>query len=187
MLSPIDHKTGLETVEVEPRLSAMRCPASGGMWLRPSAFWKWRESRDAEPVMQDEAPSADSGTDLPAPQDSPAGKRCPEDGHFLIRHRVGHGLDFHLDRCARCGGMWFDRHEWDALTRHGLSKDLHLIFTSAWQAEVRRQHARQSHEARLVEQFGEDTFRRLREVRAWLDAHAHRRELVSYLLGENDL
>ena len=183
MLSPIDRKTGLVTIELEPGLNAMSCPASGGLWLRPSAFWKWRESQpDPTPLGP-----VDDGQDLAPGNDSPAGKRCPEDGAFLIRHRVGHGLYFHLDRCGHCGGIWFDRDEWEAVKQRGLTRDLHLIFTSAWQAEVRRQEAIDRQHGRLAERLGTETFEKLKGVRGWIDSHPRRGELLAYLKGDNDV
>lgn len=109
MRCPIHEQEFLCRDELSPGLSILRCPEGGGAWVRPGAYWKWHE-RHAD----DAAPDASAGTEPPI-QDSPAGKRCPEDGAFLIRHDVGHGLDFHIDRCGHCGGIWLDAHEWEAL------------------------------------------------------------------------
>lgn len=179
MRSPIDQQTGLETTELVDGLCVMRCPASGGAWLRPGAYWAWREGGGAERV------SAGDGEDVAPDADSAAGKRCPEDGAFLIRHRVGHGLDFHLDRCGHCGGIWFDREEWEAVARAGLAKDLNFIFTSAWQAEVRRQHAEAKRETRLRDRLGDDAYDKLRDVRAWIDAHPRGPEMLAFLRGDD--
>ncbi|MEM1445599.1 MAG: zf-TFIIB domain-containing protein [Planctomycetota bacterium] len=180
MRSPIDQKTGLETHELTGGLRVMRCPVSGGAWLRPSAYWAWRERHDTDSLGES------LGQDITPTSDSPAGKRCPEDGAFLIRHRVGHGLDFHLDRCGHCGGIWFDREEWEAVAQAGLAKQLHLVFTSAWQAEVRRQRAEQNREARLRERLGDGDYEKLRDVRAWIEAHPRAPELRAFLRGDED-
>ncbi|NQZ56771.1 MAG: zf-TFIIB domain-containing protein [Lentisphaeraceae bacterium] len=33
--------------------------------------------------------------------------------------RVGHGLQFYVERCATCGGVWLDKNEWESLKAQG--------------------------------------------------------------------
>lgn len=113
--------------------------------------------------------------------DSRAGKRCPEDGGFLIRHRVGHGLDFHMDRCGRCGGVWLDADEWDALKSRGLHDSLHLVFTSAWQAEVKRQQQAETRQRQLERVLGAEDTKKVRAWRTWILSHPRRHTIQAYL------
>ena len=62
---------------------------------------------------------------------------CPESGRLLLRYRVGHGLRFHIDRSPATGGVWLDKGEWEALKSKGLHVSLHLIFTAAYQRQIR--------------------------------------------------
>jgi len=159
----------------------MSCPKSGGRWISAAAYWKWREMLGG-PIPNLEFDRS-GGQDL-AGQDSAAGKRCPIDGAFLIRHRVGHGLDFHLDRCGQCGGVWLDAGEWEALKARGLHDDLHLIFTSAWQAEVRRQRRAQTDQHLLLKRLGEADLHKAKAIRGWIESHPEGNLIKSMLDGE---
>ncbi len=174
--SPVDEASTLEPVAIEPGFGAMRCAGSGGLWIRPAQYWTWREG--AEAYLTEHLPSL--GADEPG-CDSGAGKRCPEDGYFLIRHRVGHGLDFHVDRCGHCGGIWLDRGEWDALKRESLHNDLHLIFTSAWQAQVRWQLLREAQEQRLTARLGPADHEELNRITKWVMNHPQRHMILAHL------
>ena len=165
MRCPVHADTALETRTVDPGVTVRVCPRCGGYWMTAAEYWKWREGL-SEPLPNLDA--EDGGLD--DTNDSPGAKLCPYDGGFLIRHKVGHGLDFHVDRCGRCGGMWLDRGEWEALMRRQMHDDLHLIFTSSWQAELRRQRRQKADEKRLVERLGQSDYERAKEVREWLES-----------------
>lgn len=161
MRCPIHADTALETRTVEPGVAVRACPHCGGYWMAAVSYWRWRES------LSESLPNfdmQDGGED--EANDSAEAKLCPVDGGFLIRHQVGYGLDFYLDRCGRCGGMWLDQGEWEALQRRQMHDDLHLIFTSSWQAEVRRQRKARADEQRLIERLGEADYQRSKEIRA---------------------
>lgn len=180
MRSPAAPGVGLVTEELEPGLKGMRCPKTGGVWLRAEAYRRWRASDPGD------AP-ADALPDAGEPgEDSPAGKRCPEDGYFLIRHAVGHGVSFHVERCGHCGGVWLDAGEWEALRAHGLGRSLHLVFTSAWQADVGRQQREALAEQRLTQWLGEADYAEAKRIRAWIDGHERSYELRAFLDGEYD-
>ncbi|MEM9914665.1 MAG: zf-TFIIB domain-containing protein [Planctomycetota bacterium] len=183
MYSPIHNNIKLQPKTVPPGIEVMSCPESGGQWISSAAYWKWRETL-AEPI-----PNLDlgrpEGQDL-AREDSAAGKRCPVDGAFLIRHRVGHGLDFYLDRCGMCGGVWLDAGEWEALQARGLHDDLHLIFSSAWQAEVRRQQRSEADERLLLKRLGEADLNKTKAIRRWIESHPEANLIQTILDGDFD-
>lgn len=177
MRSPVDATSKLKREQIGDGLTVMRCEKTGGVWVRPAAYWKWREAHLASPG---EASRAEAGEDVPA-ADSPAGKRCPEDGAFLIRHRVGHGLNFHIDRCGHCGGIWLDSGEWRALADHRLHDKLHMMFSSTWQAEVIAQDQREAHERRMADMLGDAACERIRDFAAWMNQYPQRSVAHAYL------
>ena len=187
MQSPLPPHAAMETVSFRGVPTARHCPVTGGLWIRPDAYWAWRAGQpDRFPGLIEDGPAGDVAPTDPAAADSPAGKHCPEDGAFLIRHRVGHGLSMHLDRCGRCGGMWFDPGEWEQLRNHDLLDRLHLIFTSAWQARVRQEQRAQQAVAQAHELFGAQIATTLGEVRELLQHHPRRAEMWAYLTaGKN--
>lgn len=167
MRCPIHQNTGLEHHTIEPGIDIKSCPKCHGQWMSMAAYWAWRKALQAPlPNLKAEA----AGSDV-AIVDSEAGKRCPFEGAFLIRHQVGHGIGFKLDRCGRCGGIWFDAGEWDALRKRQMHDDLHLVFTSSWQAEVRKQRRNKADEQLLLDRLGKTDYRRAVETKNWIDAH----------------
>ena len=160
---------------LEANLVADRCRACGGHWVSSFQYWKWRATVASAP-----ASLPDSG-DLTPPQDTSHAMMCPQCGHILGRHKVGHGFNFHLDYCATCGGMWFDPEEWEILRDHDLHTDVHRIFTAVWQRERRAEEGRRSMAEVYERRFGPEDYDRLREFRDWLDAHAERGALLQYL------
>jgi Zn-finger nucleic acid-binding protein len=161
-------------------LRMVHCPRCHGRWVQSYRYWQWRERQGKS------LPERSAGADDPAPTaDSPAGKRCPECGHFLIRYPVGHDLPFHLDRCGCCGGVWLDADEWEALKARNLHDDLHLIFSTVWQAAVRQQEQRETRTQRYITILGQAGYQRVRDFKAWADAHTDA-PVVYALLNDHD-
>jgi Zn-finger nucleic acid-binding protein len=127
------------------------------------------------------APTA-NGSSASSLNDSKRAKLCPQCGRLLARARVGHGLPFYLDRCASCGGFWFDAGEWDALLAVGLHTEAHHVFSDTWQAEVLRQERQQQHERLMIAKLGEVDWREIHRIKEWIEGHPHRAELYAVLM-----
>jgi len=119
--------------EIEPGLSVYECPKSGGFWIPLQSYTAWQEKH---PSPQTEA-SPNANAAVAADDSARRALICPESGRLLLRYRVGHGLPFHVDRSPATGGVWLDKGEWEALKNKGLHISLHLIFTAAYQRQVR--------------------------------------------------
>src|SRR4051794_3953747 len=87
--------------QLETNLFSQRCPKCSGQWVNAKSYWAWRESQRPASLPQ----RADVA--LPTEQSHPRARLCPECGRLLRRARVGSGLDFFIDRCGHCGGIWF--------------------------------------------------------------------------------
>src|SRR4051812_19270040 len=85
-------------------------PRGGGQWIGGQRYGEWVQMRGGKT----DAAGGDEQVSAPV-RDSTAAKLCPECGRFLIRHKVGHGVDFCIDRCTACGGIWLDANEWQTL------------------------------------------------------------------------
>src|SRR6185369_13699015 len=99
------------------------------------------------------------------------------------RYRVGHGLQFHLDRSPATGGVWLDRGEWEALKAKGLHTEMHLIFTAAYQRSIRSEHYGQTMTQTFENRIGQADFPRVVEIKNWIEKHPHRREICAYLFN----
>jgi Zn-finger nucleic acid-binding protein len=161
----------------EANLRTLHCPQCSGQWLQSARYWEWREQHGEN---LPEIPASEA--EAPPVEESGKGKLCPECSAILVPYKVGHELGFSLDRCARCGGIWFEKNEWEALRVRNLHDDIHFIFSHAWQAAIAQREREQAREERLRRTFGEEDYAELVRVKAWLDAHPHSRAFYAFLL-----
>ena len=163
--------------EIEPGLQVYECPKSGGFWIPLPSYLAWKE---LQPAM------AEASAELSAPpvQDDSRQRAliCPESGRLLLRYRVGHGLTFHIERSPATGGTWLDKGEWEALKSKGLHVALHLIFTSAYQHQVRSAEYTDTLVERFRQRIGSADFPKVEEFARWLARHPNRRAICCYLL-----
>jgi Zn-finger nucleic acid-binding protein len=152
------------------------CDECGGQWIKSFQYWKWLR---AHAQNLPEKP-AEEGAQLPI-SDSTEAKLCPECGHILSRNRVGHGVDFWIDRCASCGGFWFDKNEWDILKSRNLHDDVHFIFSTAWQHAIIEEERRAASERRFEDLIGEEDTARVRAFKEWVSTHRERSKIMAYL------
>ena len=136
----------------------LRCLQCSGFWVPPAAF--------SEPNVVPLLEERDLRPSQPLEQDHRTGP-CPE-GHGLLRRaRVTNEDPYFLERCARCGGVWFDPGEWTRLAAAGLLGDVSALWSPAWREHLSEEHNRHSLEADLKQKLGAETFE-------LLDALAHK-------------
>jgi len=177
MHSPVHPDTAMQLREIEPGLSVYECPKSGGLWIPLQAYLTWKEQ-------QPEAAKVSPDTGMPVLQDD-SGQRaliCPESGRLLIRYGVGHGLQFHIDQSPATGGVWLDKGEWEALKSKGLHVSMNLIFTAAYQRQLRSTEYVQKLAETFRDRIGAADFSKVAEFEAWLARHPRRRDIRCYLL-----
>ncbi len=177
MKCPICITFDLIPSSLENHLASRHCDNCGGNWIQSFEYWKWREynrenlpEKPAEP----EAPNPSTGTLVL--------KHCPECRSILIRYKVGHGFSFSLDQCSNCGGVWFDKDEWEALKSRNLHDDVFTIFTAPWQAQVRKEESALHQEQIYRKKFGDEGYEEINRIREWIDAHPRRHEILAYLM-----
>ncbi len=159
-------------------LKAYRCSKCEGYWIKGFQYWKWLKAHgDTIPEK-----SVEFTVDLPA-SDSKQAKVCIECGHLMLRNKVGHGIPFYLDRCSACGGVWFDKNEWDVLKSRNLHDEIHLIFTSAWQADNREKEQQLNYEKTLSEILGEKDYEDLRKIKVLIRNHPRKDLMLGYILN----
>lgn len=179
MNCPICKTVPLADAELEPGLASHACAQCGGQWVGQDTYFAWVEAQG--PNLPEKTP--ETAAQLPVNETARA-KLCPSCGRFLTRARVGHGVGFQLDRCATCGGIWFDANEWQILRDRNLHDDVHFVFSAAWQADVVRQERDAQRERLMAQKLGEADWAEIKRIRAWLDAHAKRSELYAALMHD---
>lgn len=135
--------------------SALRCAQCSGFWVPPLSL---TDARSRELLTEHDACPAQ-----PLEQDHRTGP-CPE-GHGLLRRaRVTNEDPFFLERCARCGGVWFDPGEWTRLLHEGLLPNVTHLWSPAWREHLSEEQNRASLEADLKHKLGDDTFELLEKL-----------------------
>lgn len=180
MNCPVCGMATLMAVEDDDQLRSLRCTSCKGQWIPASRYWEWIE-RHGQNLPER---AADEDDEPLAVQETQRIKTCPECRHFLIRYRVGHGLNFAIERCSACGGLWFDANEWDLLKQRNLHDDVHYIFSASWQLRAQREEEAKQRDARLLRQLGQADFAEVTRMRNWLDGHARRSAILAYLAGK---
>jgi len=176
---PICKMRTLSQSEIESNLNALECSNCQGRWIQSYQYWKWRDGLGKD--VPDELPA--QGPELEV-EDSTGAKLCPECGHILIRHPVGHGISFWLDRCGNCGGVWFDHNEWETLKGRNLHDDIHLIFSAIWQKQVRKEDHEKAMKDFYENKFGPADFAKVKEIKTWIDNHPLKSELQAFLIED---
>ena len=149
---------------------ASRCRQCAGFWVPPEAL----HAPEVEALLGQH----DARPPQPLEQDHRTGP-CPE-GHGLLRRaRVTNDDPFFVERCARCGGVWFDPGEWSRLAAAGLLVDVSNLFSPAWRDHLSEEQNRASLESDLRQKLGNETF----ELIEQLVVQLHERESAALALA----
>ena len=168
-------QTGTLNLEmIGEELRSRKCSQCDGRWIASSDYWKWLERRG------DRLPEREGGGEALSVEDSVNPKICPDCGHIMFKYSVGHGVDFKLDHCDACNGVWFDRNEWEVLESRNLHDEVNLIFTAPWQSEVLSEERARAFEKLHRGKFGAD-YEKLAELKSWIDAHENRSAILAFL------
>jgi Zn-finger nucleic acid-binding protein len=151
----------------ETPLYPARCTRCKGVWLTRDEIHQWRAGEGRLEISPSEEPPADLEVDRKA-------GLCPDCGRILVRAALdGNEAEqgrFYLDRCAHCGGIWFDHGEWNELAADEELDDLSRLWDPEWQRRRVEERNRKAYLDRLEERLGtelyvmvEDLLARLRE------------------------
>jgi len=177
MNCPVCKTRTLVTHSLTPTLASWKCDNCGGQWINSFQFWKWID----EGGPQSRTTGTTDNAALLSATETKGAKICPECGRILAKYKVGHELDFSLDRCGNCGGIWFDRNEWEILQSRDLQKEIHLIFSDSWQHRVRDEECTRHLQELLIQKIGQNDFAEIKRIKEWLKTHPHRQELFGFL------
>jgi Zn-finger nucleic acid-binding protein len=79
-----------------------------------------------------------------------------------------------------CGGIWFDRNEWQAMSQKGLQKQIHLIFSANWQHQIKEAEYKSSLKELYREKLKGD-FDEVIRVKEWLKSHPQKVDIYAFL------
>lgn len=167
---------------LEEFLSVRSCNSCSGHWISSYDYWHWLEWHNQKPKCKSVPDSR------PAPDSHIVENRravfCPDCGHIMRKAKVGRGLEFYVDRCSHCGGFWFDQNKWELLHYHDLHAVVHLIFSDAWQAQIRQQEFKDVLAQTYRTALGDEGYQQAMLVKHWLDNHPNKDYVLSMLNQE---
>ena len=89
-----------------------------------------------------------------------------------------------MEHCSGCGGIRLDENEWKALEARNLHDEIHRIFSTACQNQIREEKLQARIEDACRNQFGDETYSRIHGIKKWLQAHPQKALLLAYLREE---
>jgi Zn-finger nucleic acid-binding protein len=139
------------------------------------AYRAWREQAARLPATR--AAESDAA-------DSVAAKKCPKCRSLMSKYRIKADKTNRLDYCPHCDEVWLDDGEWELVEGLALSGDFARLFTQAWQNSFRNEVTDGMEASRLRTLLGAD-FARVEEMRAWIESHPRRLEILARLARRN--
>lgn len=151
----------------------LECPSCKGMWF---------EEADAQRIVE-----GDSLQELPHTGETSSSLddrvgMCPYGHAILTRAKVDTEPPFHLDRCAKCGGIWFDQGEWTRLASQHTLHALRDLWKPVLRKQLQQAQAAVSQDEELEALLGKELFARATQIAADLREHPHREAAVDLIL-----
>ncbi|MGC1305807.1 MAG: zf-TFIIB domain-containing protein [Phormidesmis sp.] len=140
MKCPVCHCRSLNEVNLDTGLFAQQCNRCFGHWISSEDYWDWLEQRTQRKAGNPPAPvHLNVGSHLLPVVDNTTANFCADCSRLMTKAQVGRGLNFYLDRCSHCHGVWLDQNEWENLTQMDLHHQIHYMFSNTWQFSVRKE------------------------------------------------
>ncbi len=179
MKCPVCESIHLKQEALLPGLAGFACGGCAGVWVDRERYEMWRSGKSTAVLA---AGAEVKGIDAAAldVEDVSKAKLCPQCGHLLFPYRVGRGVDFRIDYCGACGGVWCDHNEWLALCEKGLHNKLHDIVSERWQLDLRCADLQRVREAAYEKRLG-GAYPKSVEVREWLVGQKDKDLILAYL------
>lgn len=176
---PVCQEIGLSRVILEMGLPAYECERCSGIWLSSNKYLTWQRTQkhnSSEETVLDP---------LLQVSDTNRAVLCPECGRILRRYKISPDIEFHLDHCWGCNGVWLDRNEWQGLKARGWHKKINSFFTEPWQRELNHEETRRRFEKIYLDKFGPEAYTEIKRIKAWLADHPQGGGLLAYLTDMN--
>lgn len=159
------------------------CNNCGGHFILLNDYLHWREHVDVNTLVA--TPEGVSITELEEDvEDTKKAMLCPVSGTIMLKYRISKDSSHRVDLSPSVNGIWLDKGEWDLIKAAGLADSLNKIFTAPFQRDIREQTAAQTLEGKYRDQFGDEDYEKLKEIRTWLDSKDQRNLMVAYLAAK---
>jgi Zn-finger nucleic acid-binding protein len=160
-------------------LLAAQCSNCHGYWIAANVYRTWLRAKTGD------MPQKASNLPFNPTWEVHEVKICPDCKHMLRRFKIFPDIDFYLDRCGSCNGIWFDANEWDALKERNLHDNLQDFFTRPWRDHLLAEETRARMESVYLLKIGDQDYEKIKEIRAWLDGNKQKNMLIAFLLSDD--
>lgn len=109
---------------------------------------------------------------------------CPSGHGVMIRARVDAAEPFYLEKCPRCGGIWFDQGEWLKIAQTTFSENLSDLWCKSWQYNQRKEKERSVFLEINKQLLGEDIFQEIMNLASRLREHPEKGRAIAFLQQE---
>ena len=167
----------LKSAYLDELFPCYTCNNCGGNWIYLRDYLRWLEKHE-------DVDEQTTDTELVI-NETKGVIACPKTGRLMLKYRICKDQDHMLDLSPDINGIWMDKGEWELLKKAGLARHLNAIFTEPWQRKIRLSKTKDTLEALYIEEFGEENYHRLKDVRKWIYGKDNKAEYLAFLLAEN--
>lgn len=109
---------------------------------------------------------------------------CPAGHGIMSRAKIDIDKPFYLEKCTACGGVWFDKGEWEQIVDNQLNDNLDLVWSNTWQKAQRQAKNHQSFLDMNRDILGDELFSKIVDLSTQLKSHPERSRAVAFLQQE---
>jgi len=174
MQCPTCKQSALVPTKFADGLPSFTCPSCHGHLIEILSYRLWAERASSlaqEPV----------NLELPEPPDSKQALVCPQCNKLMTKYLLSDAASNKIDLCGNCGRFWIDGGEWTLVQSLNLDTELTKIFNEPWQKAIRQARIVAAYESRLRETLGEEEYKRLVQVREWINGYPLKADLLEFL------
>lgn len=150
------------------------CPECGGIWVRKEDLSRVDdilfEAAD-DTISENKAHDLKTGT-------------CPEGHGIMIRAKVEDESFFYLERCSTCGGIWFDKGEWQRVAGSHFLNNLADFWLLSWQRKQRQEKNRRQYLQQNEKLLGTELFNSILALSENLKQHPKKNRALAFLQQE---
>ena len=170
----------LKSSSVEGNLPTHSCTNCHGHWILIDDFIAWSERNSRN------NPEQTLNADVSLQEDTLDTKKalmCPVTGAIMTKYHISTSTKHRLDYSAAAGGIWLDDGEWELLKAEGLAGSLNSLVTEEWQNQLKNSTTKSNLIKLYQNKFGDDSYAKIKEIKAWLEAQPEQSDLRAYLLA----
>lgn len=175
MKCPVCDTSSLSQKHLDQDLLTKRCSNCAGHWISSPDYLNYLKKQKSTAPKN---PFDEITSEL---TDSVKAKMCPDCGHILTKFKVGHGINFYLDHCHTCNGIWLDKNEWEVLFKRGLHDELNKVFTTKWQKLIREEEYKKNMEKVYENHLGGENFKEIKKFKNLISKHPKKSLILAYL------